>query len=211
MKVATLHQSTLGQKPHESSSRHDSSFWSQLISRAAKDVDIDPRLAVLVASHESGLNPGAMNQTSGAIGIMQLMPATAAGLGVNPHNVMENIMGGVHYLRQQFTTFKDTTQALAAYNWGPGHVSQAIERWGQSWLDHAPTETRNYVNSVISQLGTSAAAPHPSVAAQSVALALAPGPPVSIGSNSVASILNAAQLRILQAALDDYLLSGLLG
>ena len=211
MKVATLHQSMLGHEPQELSSHHNSSFWSQLISRAAKEVDIDPRLAVLVASHESGLNPHAMNQTSGAIGIMQLMPATAASLGVNPHNVMENIMGGVHYLHQQFTAFKENSKALAAYNWGPRHVSEAIERWGESWLDHAPTETRNYVNSIISQLGTSAAAPLPSAAAQSVALALAPRPPASIGSNSVASILNAGLLRILQTALDDYLLSGILG
>jgi soluble lytic murein transglycosylase-like protein len=94
----------------------------------AGSVGIDPHLAVRVAFHESGLNPNALNPTTGAVGIMQLMPATAATLGVNPHDIMENVRGGVRYLGNQLERFGDPAQALAAYNWGPEHVAQAVLR-----------------------------------------------------------------------------------
>ncbi|MGO8791590.1 MAG: lytic transglycosylase domain-containing protein [Terriglobia bacterium] len=217
MKVDTLDPSTVSHVQQEFSAHHDSSFWSELISRVAETADINPRIAVLVASHESGLNPQALNQSSGAIGMMQLMPATAAGLGVNPHNVVENILGGVHYLRQQITTFGDTAKALAAYNWGPNHVSEAIKRWGDSWLDHAPTETQQYVNSIVSQAGVSTpVSPKPenaeifSDAYGLSASALSPSTPVGVGSNSESLVLTAGRLRILQTVLDAYLLSGIL-
>lgn len=210
MKVDTLSPSTLAPGLKESSPHHDSSFWSQLISRVAEAADVNPRIAVLVASHESGLNPQALNRTSGAIGMMQLMPATSAGLGVNPHNVMENILGGVHYLNQQFAKFGDTAKALAAYNWGPRHVSQAIERWGESWLEHAPTETRQYVNSIISQAGVSTPVARKSAAAEPSGTVLVPSPLAGVGSNSETSLLTAGRLRILQSVLDAYLLSGIL-
>ncbi len=210
MKVDSLIPATIDPGTKASSSYHDASFWSELISRAAEAADLNPRIAVLVASHESGLNPQVLNQTSGAIGMMQLLPATAAGLGINPHNVMENILGGVHYLHQQFTRFGDAAKALAAYNWGPHHVSEAIERWGDSWLDHAPAETRRYVNSIISQAGVSAPASMKPGAEEPAVTTLTPSPPASVGSNSAASILTTGRLRILQTVLDAYLLSGIL-
>jgi hypothetical protein len=206
MKVDALTPSTLSHGLKESSPHQDSSFWSELISRVAEKADINPRIAVLVASHESGLNPGALNQTSGAIGMMQLLPATAAGLGVNPHSVVENIVGGVKYLRQQLMTFGDTAKALAAYNWGPHHVSQAIEIRGKDWLDHAPDVTGHYVKSIVSQLVEST----PIVLNSRSVEPLAPGPPsepANPRSSSEAPPLSGAILGILQTALDAYLLS----
>jgi len=129
------------------------SFWSEFIGHAAEAAGIDPHLAVQVAMHESDLNPHALNPSSGAIGIMQLMPATAAAMGVDPHNVAQNIRGGIHYLHQQLAKFGDTAQALAAYNWGPGHVAHAVARWGSEWLNHAPSETRHYVASILARAG----------------------------------------------------------
>jgi hypothetical protein len=207
MKVDALTPATLSHGLKESSPHQDSSFWSELISRVAEKADINPRIAVLVASHESGLNPGALNQTSGAIGMMQLLPATAAGLGVNPHKVVENIVGGVKYLRQQLMTFGDTAKALAAYNWGPHHVSQAIERWGESWLEHAPAETRQYVNSILSQAGTSTSVSLDSGAARPSATPGVPTISAHFGSSSEDPLLTAGKLRLLQTALDAYFLS----
>ncbi|MGH9469610.1 MAG: lytic transglycosylase domain-containing protein [Terriglobia bacterium] len=125
------------------------SFWSELVSRAAEAAGVNPALALRVAARESGLNPGAVNASSGAIGIMQLMPGTAAGLNVNPHHAVENIKGGVEYLRQQLDHFGNMAEALAAYNWGPANVTQALARWGSEWLDHAPAETRAYVAGIL--------------------------------------------------------------
>jgi soluble lytic murein transglycosylase-like protein len=82
----------------------------------------------------------------GAIGIMQLMPATAAQLGVNPYEPSQNILGGVAYLRALLTQFNgDVRLALAAYNAGPGAVLQ---------YGGIPPfrETQNYVKSITERL-----------------------------------------------------------
>lgn len=210
MKVETLNPSTLAPELKESAPHHDSSFWSELISQVAERADVNPRIAVLVASHESGLNPQVLNRTSGAIGMMQLLPATSEGLGVDPHNVVENILGGVHYLRQQFAKFGDTAKALAAYNWGPRHVSQAIERWGESWLDHAPSETRQYVNSIISQAGGSTSVGLGSEIGGPSFTTVASAPRQHLNSTSDAPLLSEGEVELLRNVLDAYLLSGIL-
>lgn len=128
-------------------------FWQELVSRVASSAGIDPDLAVRVAFKESGLNPGALNPASGAVGMMQLMPATAAAMGLDPQNALENVVGGVRYLREQLSHFGDEAKALAAYNWGPGRVAEAIQNWGPEWLSHAPRETQQYVSSILSSPG----------------------------------------------------------
>jgi hypothetical protein len=89
----------------------------------AKRLGVDPGLVIAVGEQESGWNPGATSP-KGARGAMQLMPATARELGVNPDDPYENITGGVTYLRRQLDTFGDERKALAAYNAGPGAVQQ---------------------------------------------------------------------------------------
>lgn len=96
----------------------------QMIIDEAKRQGLDPALALTVAQIESGFNPNARSG-AGAIGVMQLMPATAKGLGVDPYNVQDNIRGGVKYLKTQMDAHNNSVnKALAAYNAGPGAVAR---------------------------------------------------------------------------------------
>lgn len=84
------------------------------------------RLSLLaaVATAESHFNPDAQSGV-GATGVMQLMPATAAALGVDPSDAAENVAGGARYLASLIDRFGSTELALAAYNAGPSAVAAA--------------------------------------------------------------------------------------
>jgi soluble lytic murein transglycosylase-like protein len=86
---------------------------------------VDPALLAAVAWTESAFDPDAVSH-AGAIGLMQIMPGTAAGLGVDPRDPVQAIDGAARYLRQQLDRFGDTRLALAAYNAGPG----AVQKYG---------------------------------------------------------------------------------
>ena len=105
--------------------------------------DIRPDLVRAVVQVESAFNPYAVSP-KGAQGLMQLMPATARALGVsNPFNPLDNIRGGVRYLRQLLDRYdNDEVLALAAYNAGP----EAVARYGQKVPPYR--ETRNYVTKI---------------------------------------------------------------
>lgn len=144
------------------------------IAAAAQAQGVDPSLALEVANAESGMNPNTPDSSAGAIGIFQLMPATAAALGVNPRDPAQNIQGGVAYLRQMLAQFGDPALALAAYDWGPGNVSNALATYGGSWAaiaPYAPAETQNYVAKILGALGQYTMAPNP-------AASLFPGAPL---------------------------------
>jgi soluble lytic murein transglycosylase-like protein len=126
---------------------------ASLVASAAAAAGVPPALAVAQAQQESGLNPAAYNPGSGAIGVMQLEPATAADLGVNPQDTVQNIQGGVSYLAQLYNQFGDWATALAAYDWGPGNVTKAIAANGSDFLDSAPAETQNYVSTILANAG----------------------------------------------------------
>ena len=125
-----------------------------LITATANRYGVDPNLALAVARQESGFNQAARSPV-GAIGVFQLMPATAKWLGVDPYNIEQNIEGGIRYLSQLLAQYgNDVNRALAAYNWGPGNLARAIANYGEQWIAHAPAETKNYVASIIRSLGT---------------------------------------------------------
>lgn len=90
---------------------------------AARRNGIPEDLFLRLVQQESGWNANAVSN-KGALGLAQLMPGTAAELGVNPREPAQNLEGGARYLRQQYNTFGDWRLALAAYNAGPGAVQQ---------------------------------------------------------------------------------------
>jgi soluble lytic murein transglycosylase-like protein len=96
---------------------------SKMLQFTAKKYGVDPKLVMAVAKVESNLSPDVVS-SAGAVGVMQLMPETAQGLGVrNSKDPRENIDGGVRYLKQLIGTFDgDATKAVAAYNAGPQAV-----------------------------------------------------------------------------------------
>lgn len=115
-----------------------------IIDRVSKKIGIDEKLVKLVAKTESGKDQGAISN-KGAIGVMQLMPDTAKGLGVNPYNTVENIEGGAKYLKEMLSQFNgDVEKALAAYNAGPG----AVKKYGGI---PPYKETQNYVKKILKE------------------------------------------------------------
>ncbi len=120
------------------------------IARAALQHGLDPGLLRAVAWQESRGNNAAVSD-KGALGIMQLMPGTAAALGVDPRDPEANINGGAAYLALQMAKFGNVELALAAYNAGPG----AVVRYGG-----VPPyrETRSYVSTIMLRWNGSVAA-----------------------------------------------------
>lgn len=97
-----------------------------LIQAQAGQFGLDPALVAAIAYRESGFNPMAKSR-AGAMGIMQLMPDTARGVGVrDPWNIQQNLAGGMTVLQQLFKQFNgDVSLVLAAYNAGPKRVIDA--------------------------------------------------------------------------------------
>jgi soluble lytic murein transglycosylase-like protein len=118
------------------------------ITASAQRNGLDPALLAGLIKQESGFNANARSG-AGAQGLTQLMPGTAAGLGVtNPLDPGQAIEGGAKYLKQQLDRFGgDVARALAAYNAGPG----AVQRFGG-----VPpyAETQNYVRAVQANAAT---------------------------------------------------------
>ena len=116
-----------------------------IITDVAAELNVPVNLIHAVAQTESGYNQDARSE-AGAIGVMQLMPETAEGLGVDPTDLRGNIYGGAKYLRQLMDTFGgDMQKVIAAYNAGPG----AVQKHGGI---PPYAETQDYVQKVMGNL-----------------------------------------------------------
>jgi len=173
--------------------------YIEMATAIAREEGVDPDLFLRLIQQESSFNPDAVS-SAGAIGLGQLMPGTAADLGVDPYEPEENLRGSARYLRQQLDSFGDTTLALAAYNAGPGNV----RKYGG-----VPPfeETQNYVSKI---LGTGAS--DRAFNGRSANLPLAMGQPAGddygIASTAQMPMFRLPQLRSTQsdalAAYDPY-------
>jgi len=142
-KYASQQHYTLSDKAEKTGS-----VINRLIDRVAEKVSLAPELIHSVVSAESDYNPTAVSH-AGAQGLMQLMPGTAAELGVkDSFDPAQNLMAGSKYLKQLLDKYDgDLDHALAAYNWGQGNV----DRHG---LENMPQETCDYLVKVKALLKT---------------------------------------------------------
>ena len=118
----------------------------------ANTYGIRPGLLTGLITQESRWNPSALGPVNWtgerAIGLGQLLPSTASGLGVNPYDPFDNLKGSAMYLNQMLGKYGgDERLALMAYNWGPGNV----DSWsaGGANPNRVPSETRNYIDKVL--------------------------------------------------------------
>jgi hypothetical protein len=152
---AKLKTGVSAQKPNSSKgsaqAKADPDGYDAIINKYAAEFSLDPKLLRAMIVTESGYNPDAVSP-KGAQGLMQLMPATAARLGVgNPFDPEENIWGGARYMRFLLDTFAEPAEdalilSLAAYNAGENLVQG---------LGRVPNirETNEYVSSIIQRYG----------------------------------------------------------
>lgn len=125
----------------------DQPNYYQLADTAATDNGLDPFLVRGVMDTESGgTNRATATSSKGARGPMQLMPGTAADMGVDPTDPAANVKGGAAYLSKLKGEFGSDRLALMAYNWGPGNV----RKWQDSGAkpQDIPAETRAYLDRV---------------------------------------------------------------
>ena len=114
---------SFGETMAQATARLPESALGTAIAAAASRHGLDPAVLTALTQAESGFRPGAVSD-DGAMGLTQLMPGTAARLGVlDPLDPIANLEGGAKYLREQLDRFSgDLSLALAAYNAGPGAV-----------------------------------------------------------------------------------------
>jgi soluble lytic murein transglycosylase-like protein len=122
--------------------------WVPAVEAAARDAGLDPALLAAVVWAESDFRPDAVS-SAGALGLAQLMPATAALLGVDPHDPIQNLSGGARFLASTIERFGRIDLGLAAYNAGPARVAAG----------DIPSSTTAYVERVLGYVNRMRGAP----------------------------------------------------
>ena len=111
----------------------------QKIIAQANASGVDPAIMLSIAKTESGFRQEAIG-ASGTVGVFQLLPSTAKGLGYNPYNLDENIKCGIIYYKNLYNMFGSTEKALAAYNAGSGTVRRC---------NCIPAQCQRFVNKIM--------------------------------------------------------------
>lgn len=142
--AAVPQQATVPRPQPAPTTFHGYEQWHRHIAHAHALTGVPVSILDSVMRHESNGNQGAISPV-GAIGLMQLMPGTAHDLGVDPHDPVQNILGGAKYLKQMHDQFGSWESALAGYNAGPG----AVQRYKGVPPFH---ETRNYVRNILADI-----------------------------------------------------------
>ena len=120
--------------------------YEDLVIKESQRQGLDPAIAVHALYKETGNlpNPETAMSKAGAYGPMQLMEGTAKQMGVDRMDPVQNIQGGVGYLKQMYDKYQDPSLTLMAYNAGPGRVDRALK--SDKGIAALPSETRKYVN-----------------------------------------------------------------
>ncbi|HEX9502834.1 MAG TPA: transglycosylase SLT domain-containing protein [Patescibacteria group bacterium] len=132
-----------GGNPFASAQQSDTDYRS-MARQDAVNAGIPPDYFVAQINEESGFNPNAESH-AGAIGIAQIMPDTASGLGIDPWNPVQSLAGASQLMSRYYQKYGDYAKALSAYNYGYERTNSVIDEYGVNWKGHIPSETRAYI------------------------------------------------------------------
>lgn len=122
--------------------------YHQLARQDATNAGISADLFEKQINQESGFNPNAVSP-AGAVGIAQIMPSTAAGWNVDPHDPVASLSAAASAMARYYTTYQRYDKALAAYNCGTDCVNTAMARYGVNWRAGVPAETDRYIRAIM--------------------------------------------------------------
>lgn len=132
--------------------------YSQVVLDAAAASSVPADTLARLIYTESRFRPNAYNASSGATGIAQFLPATAAAQGFDPTDPVASIWGAAAYLDYLYQKFNTWYYAVAAYNWGEGNVAKLLSQGyvttrSGATLTTLPAETLAYVTGIVGQAG----------------------------------------------------------
>ena len=126
-------------------SAHD---YHAIARQDAIDNGLNPDLFERQINQESGWNPNAVSQM-GAIGIAQIMPRTAAGWNVDPHDPVASLSSAAKAMAWYQNHYGSFEKALAAYNAGTDALDRAMAEYGADWRIGLPSETQRYIHTIV--------------------------------------------------------------
>lgn len=121
----------------------------EFVRALAPEYGLDPAMVCRQVRTESNFDHSQIGK-AGEIGLLQLMPATAADLKIDPRDWRANLTGGMRYLARTTAMFGgDPAKGLAAYNCGPGRLASILREYGDDWREHLPAETTGYLKKIL--------------------------------------------------------------